>query len=87
MPANFMEPLDDYLAGEVFGVDVTEGLEILNPTFSARLIFEAGDMKSSEEFNPVSNPISMLTSSEHLRITRPREAASTQTGPFIFRLF
>jgi hypothetical protein len=71
-----MEPLNDYLAGEVFGMYVTEGLEILNSAFCAALIFEAGDMKPSEQFDPVRQTVGMTASLEHLCITRPREAAS-----------
>jgi hypothetical protein len=72
-----MEPLNHYLPGEVFGMHVTERLEILNPAFSAAPIFEAGDMKLSEEFNPVADTVGVLTAFQHLYITRAREAAST----------
>jgi hypothetical protein len=81
-----MEPLDHNLAGEVFGMHVTEWLEILNPAFSAAPIFEARDMKLSEEFNPVADTVGVLTSFQHLCIIRAREAASTETIPFILGL-
>ena len=86
VPANFMEPLNHDLAGEVFGMDVTEGLEILNPTFSACPIFEARDVKLSEEFNPVTNTIGVFASCQHLCITGPREAASAETRTFVLGL-
>jgi hypothetical protein len=68
--------LDHDLAGEVFGVYLKKRVQILKPALIVVWIFDGGDVKPPEEFNPVTQAVGMAAALQHLRIAKAREALS-----------